>query len=435
VSNNDQAVNHRQILQIAGPMIVANMSIPLLGMVDTAVVGHLDSPSYVGSVAVGTLIFSFLFWGFGFLRMATTGLTAQAMGREDISESHLILQKSIVLALVISLFLVIFQQPLSQLAFAIIDTSEQVRTLGQNYFAIRIWSSPAILINYVILGWLIGQAATRAALSLVLIINLSNIVLDLLFVSLFELAVDGVAMASVISEYIGLAYACLLMRQRHFRFSKTNSTDKSQLGLAKMLPLHSNIFIRTLCLVFCFAFFTAQGAKQDDITLAANAVLLHFITFMAFFLDGFANAVEVISGKATGSRNKTLLKQGLYYAAIWSVGISCLFSLSYSAFGPVIIRLLTSIPEVVLSAEQYLPWLFVAPLIAVWSYLFDGLFIGTMRSVAMRNTMLFSTFCCYLPAWYFLQPYGNHGLWLALLIFLAARGISQACYLPNILSK
>lgn len=428
-------VSHSTIWKIAGPMIVANISIPLLGIVDTAVVGHLNAPHYVGAVAVGTLIFSFLFWGFGFLRMATTGLTAQAAGRADKAESHSILQKSLLLAFGIAALLLLLQYPLSKFAFSIIESSEQVRVLGQDYFAIRIWSSPAILANYVILGWLIGQAATRHALWLVLIVNISNIILDLLFVSILNLAVEGVAIASVIAEYMGLVCAYFLITRHHGPLIPITASDKSQFNLTLMLNLHGNIFIRTLCLIFCFGFFTAQGAKQGDITLAANAILLHFITFMAFFLDGFANAAEVITGKAIGSGNRALLKQGVSYAAIWSFAIAALFSLSYGLLGPNIIRLLTSIPEVVTAAEQYLPWLIVAPILGVWSYLFDGIFIGAMRSVEMRNTMLFSTFCCYFPAWVFLEPYGNHGLWAALLIFLTARALSQAYYLPRILSQ
>ena len=429
------SITHRKIWQLAGPMILANISIPILGMVDTAVVGHLYSPAYVGAIAFGTLIFSFLFWGFGFLRMATTGLTAQAVGRAERNslETQFILRKTLKLSLVISVVLVLCQVPLSHLAFSVIESSEGVATLGQQYFTIRIWSSPAILATYVILGWLIGHSDTRAALWLILVVNISNIVLDLLFVTIFNLAVEGVAIASVIAEYLGLALAYFLIKRRGFTLINKITFD-SPFKWRTLRNLHGNIFIRTLCLIFCFAFFTAQGAKQGDVTLAANAVLLHFITFMAFFLDGFANATEAITGKAIGAGNQALLKKGFHYAAIWSVAIALLFSFTYSLFGSNIIQLLTTIPEVIHSAEDYLIWLVIAPLIGVWSYLFDGLFIGAMRSVEMRNTMLLSAFVCYLPAWFILQPYGNDGLWIALLIFLAARGISQAYYLPRILS-
>lgn len=427
-------VSHRQIWQLAGPMILANMSIPIVGIVDTAVVGHLDSAHYLGAVAIGTLIFNFLFWAFGFLRMGTTGLTAQAYGQNKPEDSWLTMQYSIAFAIGIALLLILLQTPLSQLAFYLMEPSPLVSQFGQDYFAIRIWSAPAILINYVILGWLIGKGATRAALILVIFVNLSNILFDILFVTVFNYAVSGVAAASVLAEYIGLSIGYVLVRQQGFRFYRSNSHSPITLA-TKLFNLHGNIFIRTLCLLFSFAFFTSQSAKQGDVILAANAVLLHFITFMAFFLDGFANAAEVITGQAMGAKQKQQLKQGLLYAGFWSIAIAIAFSVSYALFGQFVIGLLTSIPDVIEAASRYLRWLIVAPLIGVWSYLFDGMFIGAMRSREMRNTMLFSTFICYLPAWYLLTALGNHGLWLALLIFLTARGLSQAYYLPKILSE
>jgi len=428
-------ITHRQVWQIAGPMIIANISIPLLGMVDTAVMGHLDSAQYLGAVAVGSIIFSFLFWGFGFLRMATTGLVAQAFGRNDTVLSHTILLQSLVLAIIIASAILILKQPLSQLAFLLIDSSEIVSQQARIYFDIRIWSTPAILINYVFLGWLIGKQASKAALVLVLVVTISNMIMDLVFVYVFGMTIDGVALASLIAEYLGLVAGIYLLKRQGITlniFKRLSSTQLSIFSWA-WLQLHANIFIRTLCLMFSFAFFTTQGAKQGDIILAANAVLLNFITLMAFVLDGFANATEVLSGKAVGDNNRQQLKQGLLLTGFWSFVVACLFSLSYVFFGQQLISLMTTITDVQTTAINYLPWLMLMPIIAVWTYLFDGLFIGTTRSIEMRNTMLIATFCCFIPAWYLLQPLGNHGLWLALLLFLAARGISQCFYLPRIL--
>ncbi|RLA18636.1 MAG: MATE family efflux transporter, partial [Gammaproteobacteria bacterium] len=378
-------------------------------------------------------VFSFLFWGFGFLRMATTGLTAQAQGGNNDKLTLKILQHSLFLAAVIAVCILILQVPISYLAFYLIDSSELVSGAAKTYFNIRIWSSPAILINYVILGWLIGKGATKQALLLVLAVTISNMFLDLLFVNYFGMDVDGVALASVIAEYIGLLVALRILYHHRIGRDIFIPHQQPQIQTQNWLKLHGNIFIRTLCLVFSFAFFTTQGAKQGDIILAANAVLINFIVFMAFVLDGFANAIEVITGKAIGSKNKQQLKQGLKLSGIWAFSLACLFSLSYLLFGPEIINLLTTIPAVVNTANDYLVWLIIMPIIAVWTYLFDGLFIGATRSVEMRNTMLFSTLFCFLPAWYLLQPLGNHGLWFALLIFLAARGISQSFYLSKIL--
>ena len=426
-------ITNQTIWHLAGPMILANISIPLLGMVDTAVVGHLDSAHYIGGVAIGGLIFSFLFWGFGFLRMATTGLTAQAQGSNNDKLTLKILQHSLLLASVIAVGILILQIPISQLAFYLIDSSEQVTSAARTYFDIRIWSTPAILINYVILGWLIGKGATKQVLFLVLAVTISNMILDILFVNYLGMDVDGVALASVIAEYIGLVVAFKMLLLHGIGLEIVTQDRETHIQSQNWLRLHGNIFIRTLCLIFSFAFFTTQGAKQGDIILAANAVLINFIIFMAFVLDGFANAIEVITGKAIGSKNKQQLRQGLTLSAMWAFSLAILFSLSYFFFGSDIIGLLTTIPEVVDIANDYLIWLIVMPVIAVWTYLFDGLFIGATRSVEMRNTMLFSTLFCYLPAWYLLQPLENDGLWLALLIFLAARGISQSFYLSKIL--
>ncbi len=428
------AVTHHYVWKLAMPMIMANISIPILGMVDTAVVGHLDSAHYLGAVAIGTLIFSFLFWGFGFLRMATTGLTAQAFGNQDSSQSQQILLQAIYFALLIALFILLFQQAISQIAFHYIDSSELVKTSARQYFDIRIWSTPAILVNYVIWGWLIGNEATKSTLYLVLTVNITNIILDILFVNFLGMDVNGVALASVIAEYSGLLLGLFMLHKRGIELISFKSTldsfNKKQ--PYEVLTLHGNIFLRTLCLIFSFAFFTIQSAKYGDNVLAANSVLLNFITFMAFVLDGFANATEVLSGKAIGRKNHQQLYRVVFITGILSLSMAIVFSLSYQLFGRHIITLLTSIPDVINIANQHLTWLAIAPLIGFWSYLFDGLFIGATRSREMRNTMLFSTFICYLPAWYFLQDMGNDGLWIALLIFLAARGISQACYLPLI---
>jgi len=428
-------IDHRYIWRLAVPMILANISVPLLGLVDTAVMGHLNSPHFLGAVALGSLIFSFLFWGFGFLRMATTGLAAQASGQQDLQRSQQIIQQGFIFAICIATLLILMQQPLQQLAFSMLDSSPAVIEQAQRYYAIRIWSSPAILLNYVILGWLIGISATKKALYQVLVVNITNIIFDLILVNGLGMTVDGVALASVIAEYLGLVTGLVLLHSQsiNLRTLVPNFANAKHLADKKWLSLNGNIFIRTLCLIFSFAFFTSQAAKQGETILAANALLLNFITFMAFVLDGFANAIEIISGKAVGSNNAAMLRRGLLLAGFWALLLALGFSLVYYLFGASIITALTSLPNVISTAQDYLIWLIFMPVIAVWSYLFDGLFIGTTRSHEMRNTMLFATLCCYLPAWYSFQFLANHGLWLALMIFLAARGLAQAFYLPQIL--
>lgn len=431
--STQNTINHKTILNLAGPMILANISIPILGMVDTAVIGHLNSAHYLGAVAIASIIFSFLFWGFSFLRMATTGLTAQADGGKNPQLSAKILQHTLLLALVIAASILCLQSPISELAFSLMSSSPNVTKLAIIYFDIRIWSTPALLLNYVILGWLIGKGATKHVLLLVLTVTISNMVLDILFVNYFDMNVDGVALASVLAEYLGLIVSIKILINHGINLSIFTLNNNVHIDTKSWLASHGNIFIRSLCLIFVIAFFTAQGAKQGEIILATNAVLVNFLVLMAFVLDGFANAIEVISGNAIGEKNKSQLKQGLKLAAIWSFGIACLFSLNYFLFGTHLIALLTTIPDVIETAHTYLIWLIILPMISVWAFLFDGLFIGAIRGAEMRNSMLLSTLI-FFSAWYFLQDYDNHGLWLSFLIFSAARGIIQACYLPRILS-
>ncbi len=418
-------------------MILANLSTPLLGMVDTAVVGHLSSPIYLGAVALGTMIFTFLFWGFGFLRMVTTGLTSQANATDSETQTRAVLIQSGLLAFVIAFVLLLLQKPIGWLAFELIDGSPEVMAQAKIYYEFRIWSAPATLLNYAILGWLIGLEASRSALSIVLLINISNIIFDLLLVNVIGMKADGVALASVFAEYVGLGFALFLLHRRQFRLGelKLVSELKSLFANRQSLNLHGNFMLRTLCLIFSFAFFTNQGAKSSDAVLASNMVLLNFITFMAYVLDGFANATEVLSGKAIGQKNKALLVKSLYISGFWSLLTAVLFSLSYWLFGTQIIALLTGIDDIQRLAGEYLIWVILAPVIGVWSYLFDGLFVGATLGREMRNTMLFSVFVCYLPAWYLLQGFENHGLWAALIVLLAARGLSQSSYLPGIFKQ
>lgn len=419
---------HADVWRLAGPMILSNLTIPTLGMVDTAVVGHLSEPYYLGAVAIGGLIFSFIYWAFGFLRMGTTGQIAQAHGRADHSETRSTLVRAALLALLLSLLLIVLQGPIHWLAMGLLDASSEVEHYAGEYYFIRIWSAPATLFSYVLIGWFLGMQNARGPLYLLLVINITNIMLDLLFVWGLGMDVDGVALASVIAEYLGVFVGLWLVARELKKYPgqwlRQQILDAAKLG--QMLVLNHNIFIRTVCLIFSFAFFTAQGARYGDVVLAANAVLMNFQTFMAYGLDGFAHAAEALVGKAIGQRDKSQFKRAIHTAAVWSIGISVCFVLLYALFGKMLINLLTDIEDIRNVAYLFLPWLVISPVLSVWSYLYDGIFIGGTRSVEMRNAMLISTFLCYLPAWYLFQPLGNHGLWAALIVFMIARGITMA---------
>ncbi len=409
-------------------MILTNISTPLLGLVDTAVLGHLDSEQFLAAVALGGLIFSFIFWGFGFLRMGTTGLTAQAFGKNNTDEINGILIRAIVLALIISAMLLLFQQTIGFVSFWLLESDKSVENLALKYFEIRIWSTPATLCLYVLMGWSLGRQNVAIPLVVVVMTNLLNISLDLLFVFHLNMQVKGVALASVISEYFGLAIALLSM----YLYIKKQKVFWKWIYLADfdkykaMLLINSHIFVRTWCLIFAFAFFTAQSAKMGAIILAANAVLLNFQTFMAYALDGFAHAAEAVVGRAKGAKDKVLGRQAILTSCLWSFVVALLFSGLYFIFGQQIINLLTGLDNVRKIAFNYLPWLIIMPLASFLCYLFDGIFIGLMLTKGMKNTMLFSLFCVFFPLWYFTQELGNQGLWIAMLGFMMARSLSMA---------
>lgn len=409
-------------------MILTNISTPLLGLVDTAVLGHLDSEQFLAAVALGGLIFSFIFWGFGFLRMGTTGLTAQAFGKNNTDEINGILIRAIILALIISALLLLFHQTIGLISFRLLESGKNVENLALKYFEIRIWSAPATLCLYVLMGWFLGRQNVTIPLVVVLMTNLLNIGLDLLFVYHLKMQIKGVALASVLSEYFGLAIALLstffyIKKQKVFwKWKYLTSFDKYK----SMLLINSHIFIRTWCLIFVFAFFTAQSAKMGAIILAANAVLLNFQNFMAYALDGFSHAAEAIVGRAKGAKDKVLGRQAILTSFLWSFVVALLFSGLYFIFGQQIINLLTGLDNVREIAFIYLPWLIIIPLVSFLCYLFDGIFIGLMLTKEMRNTMLFSLFCVFFPLWYFTQNLGNQGLWIAMLGFMMARSLSMA---------
>lgn len=419
-------VTHGTVWRLSAPIILSNLTIPLLGLVDTAVMGHLSSPEYLGAVGLGAMIFNFIYWGFGFLRMGTTGMVAQAMGAEDHSAIRRLLLQGGLLALVLALALLLLQQPIRLLAMALIDTTPDIAALTVSYFDIRIWSAPATLMNYVILGWLIGMQNTRAALLQMLTVNGVNIVLDLILVPGLGMTVDGVAWASVAAEWsgvgVGLLLVSRLLEPGHWPWSAV----LERRSLTRLLAVNQDIMLRTLGLIFAFAFFTRQSAALGPLVLAANTVLLNFQHIMAYGLDGFAHAAEALIGRWYGARRSDVLRRAFRLTGWWSAGTAVLFALGFLLLGPSLIQGLTDLERVRDTALAYLPWLIVSPLISVWCFWLDGVFIGATLTRAMRNTMLVSLVLVFLPVWWLSRDLGNHGLWLALLAFMAARALTMS---------
>lgn len=417
--------NHQSVWRIALPMVLSNITVPLLGLVDTIVVGHLPSPVYLGAVAVGATIFSVLFLGMNFLRMGTTGLTAQAFGKNDQHELRRVLMRAVTVALVIAAALIVLQMPLINVALLLIRPDPDVALVAADYFSVRIWAAPASLINIVLIGWFIGCQNGRVPLILMLTINLTNILLDVVFVVHYDLRANGVALASVIAEYTGCtAGIWLAMKNLQIRESRPLMEGVMILReFGKLMSVNFDLLIRTLALQLTFVIITAAGARQGALILAANAVLLNFQWIVSYALDGFANAAEALVGRATGAGRSDALAQAVRLSRQWSFLVAAGITLLFVIGGHPMIRFMTDIPEVRQQANIYLPWLIALPLISVWSFLYDGVFVGAMRSKEMRNVMVISTFAVFIPAWWLLQFLGNHGLWLAFTLFMAARGI------------
>jgi MATE family multidrug resistance protein len=428
--------NNRSIWRIAAPMILSNVSVPLLGMVDTGVTGHLENAAYLGAVAVGSTIFGFLYTGMNFLRMGTTGIAAQQFGASDFDGLRVALGQALIVAVAIAVVLILLQEPIGAAAISLIGPETAVATFADQYFSIRIWSAPATLANFALIGWFIGLQNARIPLVIVLTINITNIILDLLLVSVVGMKVDGVAIASVVAEFtgfaVGLGFVVRELRRHSGHWMTSQLTTVRE--YKAFLSVNGNLLVRTMSLMFAFAFITAQGARQGGLILAANAVLMNLQNLLAFALDGFAHAAEALVGKAVGQKNREALRRSVALALRWSLIVAAGFSAFFWLFGPSLIAILTDLPDIRETTIRYLPWLVLSPLIAVWSYLYDGVFVGATLAREMRDIMLLSTFVVFLPAWLALQFLGNHGLWLSFMIFLASRGIGMHIYYRKRLS-
>jgi MATE family multidrug resistance protein len=405
-------------------MILSNVSVPLLGMVDTGVTGHLDSSVYLGAVAIGAMIFSFLYTGVNFLRMGTTGITAQSFGADDNDGLRVSLGQALIVALLIAFALIALQVPVGRLAMQLLGPDAETQTFALEYFSIRIWSAPGTLANFALIGWFIGLQNARIPLLIFLTINITNIVLDLLFVIVLGMKVDGVALASVFAEYSGLlvggAFAVAALRKRAGHWPIPRLINLS--AYKAFFSVNANLFVRTMALMFTLGFVTAQGARLGGLILAANAVLMNFQNLTSFGLDGLAHAAEALVGKAVGQKDRHAIEESVRLTLKWSLIFSVGFTVVYLIAGRSLIGILTDLPDVRETAIRYLPWMIASPLVSVWSFLYDGVYVGATRAKEMRNIMVFSTFFVFLPAWYFLQPLGNDGLWLAFLVFMASRG-------------
>jgi len=412
-------------------MVLSAISIPMLGIVDTAILGHLDSPKYLAAINIGATIFNVLFWGFGFLKMSTTGLIAQSLGGNNQNKINLQLTQALLIAVIIAMILLISQKWLGYYSIRFASSQGIVADMAHEYFTIRIFSAPATLIIYVFVGYFLAIQQSKVVLIIMLVNQVGNMLLDYIFVMQFNYGIAGVAYGSLISEYLALLTGFYFLFKTKYKVPRLQQLKEwlsQKEEIKQFFILNRDIFIRTLCLMAVFALMTKGSARLGELSLAGNAVLLNFFYLMSYGLDGFAHAVESLCGKYYGARDKKQFKAIIRSVFILSFTVAISFSLFYLAFGKQLINLLTSIELVQNYSYDYILWLVIIPLIAMPSFVYDGIFVATTNAKIMRNSMVIATVFCYIPLWYLLREFENHGLWVAFLGFFIVRSLSIHLY-------
>ncbi len=422
--------HHKTMFAIALPMVISNIAAPLLGLVDTAIIGHLPDAIYLSAVALGAMAVSFIYLLAVFLRMSTTGLVAQAFGAKDVTAQRRIFFDASLFALVLGVLVLALSPLILKLLWQLVDASGELKQLTERYIQIRFFGAPAAMLTLVMLGILLGLQRAKHAMVLVITTNAVNVVGDIILIIGLDLNVTGAAIATVVAEWVS-ALLGIYFVSKHLQLQRYLLPKASMSRLRAMFSLNRDIFIRSVLLHACMAMMTAWASYQGQIFVAANAVLLQFLTLISLGLDGVAYAAEALIGEAKGQNNKRSARVWLRVCLFWSATFAIVYAVIFGLFGEHIIYLITNIPDVVATAVEFLPWVIALPLLAHWSYLFDGVFIAVSASKAMRNTMAVAALGVYLPVWWLTRDWGNHGLWMALCCFMVGRGIAQAWVLKR----
>ena len=418
---------NKKILQLAIPSIVSNITVPLLGLIDVAIVGHLGSASYIGAIAVGGMLFNIIYWLFGFLRMGTSGMTSQAFGKRDLKEVTRVLLRAVGVGLFIALCLLLLQYPIRKVAFLLIDATAEVRELATVYFSICVWGAPAVLGLYGFAGWFIGMQNSRFPMFIAITQNIVNIVASLAFVYLLDMKIEGVALGTLIAQYAGL-FMALLLWLRYYGRLRIPFHWRGILGWTAMhrfFQVNSDIFFRTLCLVAVTTFFTSTGARQGDVVLAVNTLLMQLFTLFSYIMDGFAYAGEAMTGRYVGAQNRNGLQRMIRLLFRWGWGLSLSFTILYMIGGQGFLGLLTNDTTVIEAAGTYYYWVLAIPLAGFAAFLWDGILIGATATRLMLYSMLVASGTFFVVYYLFYGIMGNHALWMAFLIYLSLRGIMQ----------
>ena len=419
---------NRSILKLAIPNIISNITIPLLGLVDMVLMGHLESASYIGAIALGGTIFSVLYSFFSFLRAGTTGFTAQALGSNDKIGTIYSLYRAICIGIPIIILILSLQTPIAKLSNILLDGSEEVKTLAINYFYIRIWAAPPNILLYCLNGWFVGMQNTKIPMFIAILINVMNIIFSIIFVIVLNQNVTGVALGTVLAQYCGLLLAIiLLIKNYRSYFVKINKDILFDINkIKRFFKINRDLMIRSFLLIISIAFFTNQSAKLGDNILAVNMILLQSFYIFSYFTDGFAYAGEALVGKFVGSKDKDNLSKSIRLLLLWGFSISIPFTILYAIFPSTFVKIISNNPNILTEVEPYYIYMILIPIITFAAFIWDGIYIGATASKAIRNTMIIASVFIFLPVWYILTPIlGNHGLWISFLCFMVARGASM----------
>lgn len=428
---------NRRILQIAVPSIISNITVPLLGLIDVTIVGHLGSVAYIGAIAVGGMLFNIIYWIFGFLRMGTSGMTSQAYGKRDLDEVTRLLLRSVGVGLFIALCLMLLQYPILKAAFTFIQTSDEVKRLATLYFYICIWGAPAMLGLYGFAGWFIGMQNSRFPMYIAITQNIVNIAASLCFVYLLGMKVEGVALGTLIAQYAGFFMAFLLWHRYYGQLRKRIQWKGllQRQAMYRFFQVNRDIFLRTLCLVAVTMYFTSAGAAQGEVVLAVNTLLMQLFTLFSYIMDGFAYAGEALAGRYIGADNRAELHRTVRRLFAWGTGLSIAFTLLYGIGGQSFLGLLTNEASVINEAETYFYWVLAIPLAGFSAFLWDGIFIGATATRQMLYSMFIASASFFIIYYTFHNSMGNHALWMAFIVYLSSRGFIQALLARKIMQQ
>lgn len=428
--------NNHEIIQIALPSIISNITVPLLGLIDVSIVGHLGAASYIGAIAIGGTFFNIIYWIFGFLRMGTSGMTSQAFGKNDENEMMHLLTRSMGVGLTLAACLILLQYPIEKIAFMFIETSLEVEHLASVYFRICIWGAPAVLGLYSFSGWFIGMQNSRYPMFIAIIQNIVNILVSLCLVYGFDMKIEGIAIGTLTAQYAGFLIAWILWAYHYYpfrRYAKWNALTNKQ-AMYRFFQINRDIFFRTLCLVTVTVFFTSAGATQGEVILAVNTLLMQLFTLFSYIMDGFAYAGEALTGKYIGAGNHQELKRMIQRLFAWGVCLSLAFTILYCIGGKSFLSLLTNDQTIITTSTSYFYWVLAIPLVGFPAFLYDGIFIGATATHLMLRAMFIASVSFFIIYFGCRNIMGNHALWLAFITYLSLRGIAQGFLSRKILN-